>query len=484
MDESWRMRMGVATGPRRKSSFPHRRSMEETSAMHAVFCSDSDHLDPEDFSDVFGGPPRSVLSRQFSAGDFARPTSNPFYEEIFRLPETGPPARTGRNLPEFRIPACRERSEGFYSDIFGDDVRRSRSRSKSKSKSKSNSSSVLSSEELSPLRPAATGDDDVFFSSFASKLRPINVPCRWNSSTVMPSEPPTQQGMPAFPFNRTSLYDHQFPESEYTESFRSPQFRFSQRVSSPETISIEPNSCRTMKVSMDDLELNSPSSVVSSICQDPETKTGRFHDKVTRELEIDQEEDEVMSSYVIEINADHSEGTEEALGINEAIAWAKEKFNAQSSARTWSKHENDQPAEAKGYSNGQMNGHGLTNSSLDEQDKRQAAGNEQWEKDKEMEQLDENIRLWSAGKEANIRLLLSTLHQILWPNSGWCSIPLTNLIESSQVKKAYQKARLCLHPDKLQQRGATITQKYVAEKAFSILQESWAAYISQDVFFS
>lgn len=60
--------------------------------------------------------------------------------------------------------------------------------------------------------------------------------------------------------------------------------------------------------------------------------------------------------------------------------------------------------------------------------------------------------------------------QVLWPNSGWCSVPLTSLIESSHVKKAYQKARLCLHPDKLQQRGATAQQKYVAEKVFSVLQ--------------
>jgi DnaJ-class molecular chaperone len=45
-----------------------------------------------------------------------------------------------------------------------------------------------------------------------------------------------------------------------------------------------------------------------------------------------------------------------------------------------------------------------------------------------------------------------------------------NLIEKSQVKRAYQKARLCLHPDKLQQKGATVLHKYVAEQAFSILQ--------------
>ena len=42
------------------------------------------------------------------------------------------------------------------------------------------------------------------------------------------------------------------------------------------------------------------------------------------------------------------------------------------------------------------------------------------------------------------------------------------------MKKAYQKARLCLHPDKLQQRGATGMQKYVAEKAFTILQVTFS----------
>lgn len=60
--------------------------------------------------------------------------------------------------------------------------------------------------------------------------------------------------------------------------------------------------------------------------------------------------------------------------------------------------------------------------------------------------------------------------QVLWPNSGWSMLPITNLIESSNVKKAYQKARLCLHPDKLQQRGAAPREKYIAEQAFSILQ--------------
>lgn len=79
------------------------------------------------------------------------------------------PAKDGRSLPVFRIPA---QDDAFYGDIFGsDDDRRSRERSGSQSnaKSKSNSSSALSSEELSPIRLEIS--DDVALSTFASKLR-------------------------------------------------------------------------------------------------------------------------------------------------------------------------------------------------------------------------------------------------------------------------------------------------------------------------
>lgn len=160
MDESWRMRMGLMP------ALPRRRSAEHVST-RSVFAAadDCQTLDRDDFADVFGGPPRTVLPREFSG------RSPSFYEEIFRPPEFGLPAdKSGRSLRAFRIPG---RGEGFYSDIFGsnDDggQRRSRERSRPNSKAKSNSSSVLSSEELSPLQPIIR--DDVALSSFASKLR-------------------------------------------------------------------------------------------------------------------------------------------------------------------------------------------------------------------------------------------------------------------------------------------------------------------------
>ncbi|KAE8656190.1 Chaperone DnaJ-domain-containing protein, putative isoform 2 [Hibiscus syriacus] len=483
MDESRRMCMGMST----THHLPRRKYMENSSfSMNHVNMVVPDHnVDVDDFSDVFGGPPRSVLCWKLS-GDSTRSTS--FYEEVFRPPEffSSRSMKDGRSLPVFKIPA---REEGFYSDIFGsvDDNWRSRERSRSNSKAKSNSSSVLSSEELSPLRPVVR--DDVGLSSFASQLRPINVPCRWNSTTMVADEEAAkrQQGMPVFPSTRSFYNENLYVENEYENMMRSSSYNygFSRRVTSPETISLEPHSFRSVKISADDFRLNSPPSPASSLCYEPVRFPG---DSMKRdgEEDYDDDDDEVMSSYVIEINSDLRESNGEAVSIDEAIAWAKEKYNSQSSEKThspetqgrWNSHESFDL---------QMNGHGTLQSPKQEDEEKKFKAKEERERSEEhikMGVLDDDVKLWSSGKENNMQLLLSTLHQILRQSSGWNMIPLTSLKESSQVKKAYQKARLCLHPDKLQQRGATLSQKYVAEKAFTILQDAWAGFISQDVLFN
>lgn len=96
----------------------------------------------------------------------------------------------------------------------------------------------------------------------------------------------------------------------------------------------------------------------------------------------------------------------------------------------------------------------------------------------EIQAIDAKIRKWSTGREGNIRSLLSTLQYVLWPESGWKPVPLVDIIEANGVKKSYQKALLCLHPDKLQQKGAASHQKYIAEKLFDILQEAWTHFNS------
>lgn len=151
MDQTWRMRFGI---PR----FRSRRSEDET--LHPKPTT----FHPDDFSDVFGGPPRTVISRQFS-------DSSSFYEEVFRSTEfVSRPRKAGRSLPAFRIPVKEDR---FYRDVFGsDDGRRSRDRSEPSSKefTRSNSSS-----DLSLLRPLV--GDDVAFPSSSSNHRLV-VYCR------------------------------------------------------------------------------------------------------------------------------------------------------------------------------------------------------------------------------------------------------------------------------------------------------------------
>ncbi|KAL0924555.1 hypothetical protein M5K25_005393 [Dendrobium thyrsiflorum] len=108
------------------------------------------------------------------------------------------------------------------------------------------------------------------------------------------------------------------------------------------------------------------------------------------------------------------------------------------------------------------------------------AQREQAERDRLAESLDGEVRRWSSGKDGNLRALLSTLQYILGPDSGWQPIPLTDIINASAAKKAYRKATLCVHPDKLQQRGATIQQKYICEKVFDLLQEAWNKFNSEE----
>ncbi|KAH0854993.1 hypothetical protein HID58_024516, partial [Brassica napus] len=78
---------------------------------------------------------------------------------------------------------------------------------------------------------------------------------------------------------------------------------------------------------------------------------------------------------------------------------------------------------------------------------------EQQQRTRISETADAEIKRWATGKEGNMRALLSSL-QIIFT--------------SSAVKKVYRKATLYVHPDNVQQKGATLEQKYIAEKVFDI----------------
>ncbi|KAG6671805.1 auxilin-related protein 2 isoform X1 [Carya illinoinensis] len=103
----------------------------------------------------------------------------------------------------------------------------------------------------------------------------------------------------------------------------------------------------------------------------------------------------------------------------------------------------------------------------------------QWEQEERRriaETVDIRIKQWAAGREGNMRALLSSLQSVLWPECDWQPVSLTDMITSASVKKVYRKATLFIHPDKVQQKGATLEQKYTAEKVFDILKEAWKKF--------
>lgn len=112
----------------------------------------------------------------------------------------------------------------------------------------------------------------------------------------------------------------------------------------------------------------------------------------------------------------------------------------------------------------------------------QAQLREQAERSMAAGNLDAEIRRWATGKEGNLRALLSSLHLILWPDTNWKPVSLTDLITGISVKKSYQRAILCVHPDKVQQKGATVQQKYIAEKVFDLLKEAFAKFNSTELY--
>ncbi|XWS65100.1 hypothetical protein CRYUN_Cryun05aG0061800 [Craigia yunnanensis] len=87
------------------------------------------------------------------------------------------------------------------------------------------------------------------------------------------------------------------------------------------------------------------------------------------------------------------------------------------------------------------------------------------------EAMDFEIKCWAAGKEGNMRALHHHCNRYFGLNVVGSHFHLTDLITSGSVKRVYRKATLCVHPDNVQQKGATIEQKYITEKVFDILKK-------------
>ncbi|XP_064605296.1 cyclin-G-associated kinase-like [Liolophura sinensis] len=83
---------------------------------------------------------------------------------------------------------------------------------------------------------------------------------------------------------------------------------------------------------------------------------------------------------------------------------------------------------------------------------------------------------WIQGKERNIRALLGSLSVVLWEGeTRWKDVGMHALVTPDQVKRAYRKAVLCVHPDKL----TGSPHEKIAKLIFMELNDAWAEFEKQ-----
>jgi hypothetical protein len=77
------------------------------------------------------------------------------------------------------------------------------------------------------------------------------------------------------------------------------------------------------------------------------------------------------------------------------------------------------------------------------------AAAEEAEKDSLRDVVDGRILSWKTGKENNVRALLASLQDVVWPGLNWKKVGMHELVMDNQVKRCYMRAIGKLHPDKV-----------------------------------
>ncbi|KAG7854735.1 hypothetical protein KL919_005017 [Ogataea angusta] len=95
------------------------------------------------------------------------------------------------------------------------------------------------------------------------------------------------------------------------------------------------------------------------------------------------------------------------------------------------------------------------------------------------DKVEQQLQSWKAGKEDNLRALLASLHQILWPELGWKTVGLPDLVLDKKVKLVYMKAVAKTHPDKIATETST-ERKLIANGVFITLNQAWDRFKEQN----
>ncbi|KAH3764089.1 hypothetical protein Pelo_4065 [Pelomyxa schiedti] len=92
------------------------------------------------------------------------------------------------------------------------------------------------------------------------------------------------------------------------------------------------------------------------------------------------------------------------------------------------------------------------------------------------EEITLKVSQWKmqGGRESNLRALLCGLHQVLWPNSGWTPVGLSDLVDHAHVSEHYRHAITVVHPDKV--RDFSVSHKLLAQMVFDALHTAYTKF--------
>ncbi|CAK92645.1 unnamed protein product (macronuclear) [Paramecium tetraurelia] len=140
----------------------------------------------------------------------------------------------------------------------------------------------------------------------------------------------------------------------------------------------------------------------------------------------------------------------------------------------------DAPSQSQQQSNDQYEG--LTDKQIVDLRVEQAAEGLQkiWQEEQDYnvlrqqakDEVEPKILKWAQKNNVrnNLRLLLTTLTDVLWEGTNWqCSIG--DLMTEGKVKLKYRQALLIVHPDK--HNSTPPVQRYIAERVFYELNQAW-----------
>lgn len=93
---------------------------------------------------------------------------------------------------------------------------------------------------------------------------------------------------------------------------------------------------------------------------------------------------------------------------------------------------------------------------------------------------DANLTSWSTqnNEKRNVRNLLTSMQNVLWPGARWKAVGLGDVIEPKKVKLHYRKAMLVVHPDRCS--GQSVEVRFIAKRIFEAVNEAYQEFLKKE----